>query len=59
MKSKDYSHVISNIQVVDRIATATLEEKGLGGKTFINHFHLVKVEGQWKITSKLFKEMVD
>lgn len=56
-KSVDYTHRISGISKSDNVAIASLEEKGLGGKSFVNHFHLIKIDGQWKIVSKLFEEI--
>ena len=50
----EYDAQITSIVVDGNIASATLIEKGLKGTGFINHFHLVKIEGTWKIVSKLF-----
>ncbi|MEJ8572473.1 nuclear transport factor 2 family protein [Microbaculum marinum] len=50
----DYSAEITEISVLGRTATATVVEDNLYDLSFVNAFHLLKVDGAWTITSKLF-----
>lgn len=50
----DYVGEITEISVVGRTATATVVEDNLYDLSFVNTFHLLKVDGAWIITSKLF-----
>lgn len=43
---------ILNVQCEGTLATATIAENQLQGKDFITHFHLHKVDSQWRITAK-------
>ena len=50
-----YKADISAIDVSGRAATATLTESGFFGvMRFVNYFHLLNVDGDWKIISKTF-----
>lgn len=49
-----YEANIVAVSVHGRIGTVELHEQGYLGMNFINHFHLMLVEGQWYITAKLF-----
>ena len=50
-----YMAEIESIRVEGQIANVVLSESGFRGSTmFVNHFHLIKDEGAWKIISKLF-----
>ena len=50
-----YKGKITSLDVVGNVASVTLKETGLGGgMSFTDYFHLVKVEGEWKIFSKTF-----
>lgn len=49
-----YKAEIVEIQVDGRSACATLLESGFSGLDFIDRFHLVEEQGQWKIVSKVF-----
>jgi hypothetical protein len=50
-----YKGEITFIDVVGSVATVTLKEFGFAEKiNFTNYFHLIKVEGGWKIFSKTF-----
>ncbi|HKQ81692.1 MAG TPA: nuclear transport factor 2 family protein [Steroidobacteraceae bacterium] len=42
------------IEVTGSIASVTLTEKDFFGMDFTTYFHLVKLDGNWKIVSKLF-----
>jgi len=50
----DYQADITSVDVTGQIASVTLEEKGFLGLQFTDYFHLVKVDGRWKILSKTF-----
>lgn len=50
----EYDAQITSIDITDEIARATLVEIGLLGINFVNYFHLQKIDGQWRIVSKLF-----
>jgi hypothetical protein len=57
MKSNNspYMAEIESIRIEGRIASVILSESGFyGNATFVDHFHLIKDEGTWKIISKLF-----
>jgi ketosteroid isomerase-like protein len=49
-----YSAQITSLVVTGSVAAATLEERGFLGMDFVDHFHLVKLNGGWKIVSKTF-----
>lgn len=49
-----YTFSIGDIKVNGAIASAVLEEEGLKGASFENHFQLQKIDGRWLIISKLF-----
>ncbi|MGR3492999.1 MAG: nuclear transport factor 2 family protein [Shimia sp.] len=50
----DYASHTLSIDVTGQTASATVVEDNLFGMSFVNHFHLVKDENGWSITSKLF-----
>ncbi len=50
----DYKAEIVDIQVFGEAAIATLSEEGFFGMGFVDSFHLVRIEGEWQITSKVF-----
>lgn len=49
-----YEAEITSVDVAGRIASVTLKERGFLGLRFTNYFHLVEVDGKWKIVSKTF-----
>lgn len=50
-----YKSELVSINVYGQVAAAVVQEKGYAGAlSFTDAFHLIKVEGQWKIFSKLF-----
>ncbi|MEM7706738.1 MAG: nuclear transport factor 2 family protein [Pseudomonadota bacterium] len=49
-----YEPVISHLRVDGTVATATLEEKGVLGMNFVNHFLLIKDGEEWAINAKNF-----
>ncbi len=49
---------IVNITVSDeRAASVVLHADHWHGKNFTDHFHLLKVDGTWKILSKIYSEL--
>lgn len=50
----EYKGEITEISVLGRTATVTVVEDNLYDLSFVNTFHLLKVDGAWTITSKLF-----
>ncbi len=50
----EYDAQIVNIDITGEIASSTLVETGLLGIDFVNYYHLQRIDGQWKIVSKLF-----
>ena len=50
----NYKAEITSVEVSGPIASVTLKEAGFMGINFTDYFHLVKVEGSWKIVSKTF-----
>ena len=52
----DYDAGITALQVDDRIATASIEERNLLGMSFENHFQMVQMaDGTWRLSAKLFR----
>lgn len=49
-----YSYEIHSVEAQGNIASATLDEKAFLGADFRNIFGLVKVDGVWRIVSKVF-----
>lgn len=49
-----YEAQITSVDVAGRIASVTLKEQGFLGLNFTDYFHLLQIEGQWKIVSKTF-----
>ena len=53
----DLNMRIVNITVSDeRAASVVLHADPWHGKNFTDHFHLLKVDGDWKIVSKIYSE---
>ena len=50
----EYHADIHDIVVTGEIATAILDERGFLGSNFRNHFGLIRRDGVWRITSKVF-----
>lgn len=49
-----YQTEISDVAVSGAVAQATLKEIGFMGLNFVDYFHLLKSDGEWKIISKCF-----
>lgn len=45
---------IASIDVIESVATVRLELENWGGRRFTDLFTLLKVDGEWKILSKVF-----
>ena len=45
---------IANIDLIETVATVRLELENWGGHRFTDLFTLIKVDGEWKIFSKVF-----
>ena len=50
----EYSSDIHSIEVVGDVASAVLDERGFLGADFRNFFGLIRRNGEWRITSKVF-----
>ena len=51
------SHIL-DIHASSRTAGLRVEETGFfGAYSFVNYFHLLNVEGEWKIVSKTFESL--
>ncbi len=50
----DYSPVVTELSIEDKIATVTLVETYPDGMSFTNFFHLIDDGNGWKIISKTF-----
>ena len=54
---EDYRAEISFIQIVGSIASAGIVEDNHLGTNYVNHFHLLKIKDDWKITSKIYQDI--
>jgi hypothetical protein len=52
--AKDIVSAITSIEVVETIAVARVESDNWTGHRFSDFFTLLKLDGQWKIMSKVF-----
>ena len=53
-----YRAEVTAIQVSGRVASALVEESGFfGSGRFVNYFHLLNVDGVWRIISKTFEAL--
>lgn len=53
-----YEGVVSDVEVMGRAATATIVEHGFFGTfSFANFYHLLSIDGEWKIVSKTFSSL--
>jgi putative lumazine-binding protein len=51
-----YSAEITKVEVAGNAASATLVEKGFLGLNFVDYFHLIKENDQWRIITKTFSQ---
>ena len=49
-----YHAEIAFIHIAGPIASAAIVEDDLLGKNYVNHFQLLKIEGEWRIVSKIY-----
>jgi hypothetical protein len=49
-----YQAEIVFIHINGPLASAAIVEERLLGMNYINHFHLLKIEGEWRIISKIY-----
>jgi len=54
VSGEPYAYEVVDIDVVGDMATAEVVESSFFGHNFITRFHLIRVGGDWQITSKLF-----
>ena len=54
---EDYQAEISFIHIAGRMASAGLVEDNLLGTNYVNHFHLLKIDDQWRIISKIYVDV--
>jgi hypothetical protein len=52
--TSEYHAEIESIEVMGDVASARLVETGFLGSDFVDFFHLIRVEGEWKIISKTY-----
>ena len=53
-----YTSQIIDVHASSRTASLRLEETGFfGAFSFVNYFHLLKVEDEWKIVAKTFESI--
>ena len=55
-KDSGYHAQIESIDVVGEVATAKLVETGFMATNFVDFFHLIRVDGEWKIISKTYHQ---
>ena len=51
---EDYRAEISFIHIAGGMASAGVVEDNLLGTNYVNHFHLLKIDDQWSIVSKIY-----
>ena len=54
---ENYQAEISFIHIAGRMASAGVVEDNLLGSNYVNHFHLLKIDDQWRIISKIYVEV--
>ena len=54
---EDYQAEISFIHIAGSMASAGVVEDNLLGTNYVNHFHLLKIDDQWRIISKMYVEV--
>ena len=52
-----YRAEISFIHIAGCMASAGLVEDNLLGTNYVNHFHLLKIDDQWRIISKIYVDV--
>ena len=54
---KDYKAEVTFIHIAGCMASAGLVEDNLLGTNYVNHFHLLKIDDQWRIISKIYVDV--
>ena len=54
---EDYQAEIGFIQIAGPVASASIIEDNLLGVNYVNHFHLLRIEGEWRIISKIYTDI--
>lgn len=57
VSGEPFRHEITSVQVSGNTATVEIAEHSFLGHDFKTCFHLLKTEGQWQITAKLFNTL--
>jgi len=52
-----YQAEVSFIHIAGGMASAGVVEDNLLGTNYVNHFHLLKIDDQWRIISKIYVEV--
>lgn len=53
--SPDAKAAITRIEIVGTVASARIDANDMSGISFTDFFHLLKVEGNWTVVSKIFQ----
>ncbi len=51
---EQYHAEIAFIHIAGQMASAAIIEGNLLGMNYVNHFHLLKIDGEWRIVSKIY-----
>ena len=54
---EDYKAEVTFIHIAGCMASAGLVEDNLLGTNYVNHFHLLKIDDQWRIISKIYVDV--
>tara|TARA_Y100000588_G_scaffold40098_1_gene38369 strand:- start:92 stop:349 length:258 start_codon:yes stop_codon:yes gene_type:complete len=54
---EDYKAEVTFIHIAGCMASAGLVEDNLLGTNYVNHFHLLKIDAQWRIISKIYVDV--
>jgi len=54
---ENYLGEIGFIHICGPMASASVVEANLLGVNYVNHFHLLKIEGAWRIVSKIYTDV--
>lgn len=52
-----YHAEIAFIHIAGSMASAGIVEENLLGVNYVNHFHLLKIDGAWKFISKIYVDV--
>ena len=54
---ENYQAEIGFIHIAGRMASASIIEDNLLQTNYVNHFQLLKIEGQWRIVGKIYTDV--